>query len=364
VLVLSVLGTIGCEVLAMVVLAAVAGLTAGAGLDVRALLTSSVPLWLAAHQVPLVLSGAPLGVLPLVPTVAVVWFVAGRSAEVTRRLGGRWREDCSVVIASYTGATASAAVLVTALPTGPVQATPWAALLGVGVVTAIGAGIGALRECGPPGWWTAAPSWAHIGLAGARVGAAGLAAEGALLLLVALVVDVERVRSGVAGAGPGFGASLGITLLSIGYLPNASVAAVSWLAGPGIGIGTAVASPVLTVPGPLPGLPLAAALPVLPPPAWASMVFVLPVLVGMLVGLRCRRMRIGRVERLRAVAVAVGLVAVGVGALAWTLSGRLGGGPFDPVELSGLATGAAVLGWLGVPAAVVVLLPVQQTRLR
>jgi hypothetical protein len=364
VLVTSALGTIVCEVLAMVVLAAVAGLTAGASLDVRALVGACVPLWLAAHQVSLVLSGAPLGVLPLVPTVAVVWFVAKRSGEATRRLGGRWREDCWVVIATFTGTTASAAVLATALPTGPVQTTPWAALLGVGVVTAIGAGVGALREAGPPGWWAPAPGWAHSGLAGARIGAAGLAAEGALLLLIALLVDVERVQASVVAAGPGLGSSIGMTLLSLAYLPNAVVAAVSWVTGPGIAIGSAMASPLLTVQGPLPGLPLASALPALRPPSWITVVFVLPVLVGLLVGTRCRRMRIGRADRLAAVAVAVGLVALGAGALAWALGGRLGGGPFDPVELSGLATGAAVLGWLGVPAVVVVLLPTGRTRLR
>jgi hypothetical protein len=356
--------TLALGFLAMVLVAAAAGLTAGAGPALRPLLAAAVPLWLAAHQVPLTLDGAPLGVLPLLPTLAMVAMVARVSVRATRRLGGRWREDCSVVVATLAGTNASAAVLATALPAGPVQAAPWAALLGAGLVTAAGAGLGGLRVAGLPAWCLRVPVWLRTGLTAARTGSSALAAAGALLLLAALLVDVDEARSRLVSAGPGFGAMLGITLLSLCYLPNALVASVGWAVGPGVSIGVATASPLLGRTGPLPGLPLMAAMPGMRPPVWTVVVFVLPVLAGVLVGLRCRRLGNVAANRLRAVAVAASMVAVGFWLLAVIVSGRLGGGPFDPVDIPALAAGTAVLGWLGVPAVVVALLPGRITRLR
>src|SRR6185503_6878162 len=46
--------------------------TAGGGLSADAAFAATIPLWLAAHQIPLALGGQPLSVLPLVPTVAVI----------------------------------------------------------------------------------------------------------------------------------------------------------------------------------------------------------------------------------------------------------------------------------------------------
>ena len=364
VLLAAALTTLSLGLLAMVLVAAVAGLTAGAGPAFGPLLAAAVPLWLAAHQVPLTVDGAPLGVLPLLPTAGMLWLVAAVAARATRRLGARCREDCSVVVATLAGTNASAAVLATALPAGPVQATPWAALLGAGLVTAAGAALGGLRVSGLPDWWSRSPVWLRTGLAAARTGAAALAGGGALLLVAALLVDVDGVNSRLVAAGSGFGALLGITLFSLCYLPNALVVSVGWAVGPGVSIGVATASPLFARTGPLPGLPLLAAMPSIRPPSWTVIVFLLPLLAGVLAGLRCRRLANVPANRGRAVVVAAALVAVGVAALAAIVSGRLAGGPFDPVEIPALVTGAAVLGWLGVPAAVVVLVPGRGGRLR
>jgi Family of unknown function (DUF6350) len=350
--------------LAMVLVAALAGLTAGAGPAVRALLVTAIPLWLAAHQVPLVVAGAPLGVLPLLPTAAVLALAAVLATRVTRRLGGRLREDASAVVATLAGAHASVAVLATALPQSPVQAAPWAALLGGGLVAAAGAGLGALRCTGLPTWWYTAPDWLRGGIAAARVGASALATEGALMLLAALLVAVGEVHARFQSAAPGLGAGFGIALLSLCYLPNALVASVSWLAGPGLSIGAAAASPLFTARGPLPPIPLVAAMPALTPPAWTVVVFLLPVLAGVLVGRRCRRADPEPVRRLCAVAVAAVTIAVGFGLLAAIVSGRLAAGPFDPVDLPALALVGSLLVWIAVPAVAVALLPEQVRRSR
>ncbi|MDT7612435.1 MAG: hypothetical protein QOG96_6938, partial [Pseudonocardiales bacterium] len=350
--------------LAMALVAALAGLTAGAGPAIRALLVAAIPLWLAAHQVPLVVAGAPLGVLPLVPTAAVLALAAVLATRATRRLGGRLREDASAVVATLAGAHASVAVLATALPQSPVQAAPWAALLGGGVVAATGAGLGALRCTGLPAWWYAAPGWARGGIAAARVGAAALATEGALMLLAALLVAVGEVSARFQSTAPGLGAGFGIALLSLCYLPNALIASVSWLAGPGLSIGAAAASPLFTAPGPLPPVPLMAAMPALAPPGWTVVVFLLPVLAGVLVGRQCRRADPEPVRRLCAVAVAAVTIAVGFGLLAAIVSGRLAAGPFDPVDLPALALAGSLLGWIAVPAVAVALLPERAGRSR
>jgi hypothetical protein len=340
-----------------VLVAAVAGLTAGAGLAPKALLVAAIPLWLAAHQVPLVVAGAPLGVLPLLPTAAVLMLAALVAARVTTRLGGRLREDASAVVASLAGAHASVAVLATALPQSPVQAMPWAALLGGGLVAAAGAGLGALRRSGLPVWWTVVPEWVRAGVSAARVGAAALCTAGSLMLFAAMLVAVSELHARLQSASPTLGAGVGITLLSLSYLPNALIASVSWLAGPGLSIGAAAASPLFTAPGLVPSIPLMAAMPAARPPGWTVLVFVLPVLAGVLVGRRCRQVDDEPVHRVCAVAVATGIVAFGFGLLAALVSGRLAAGPFDPVELPALALAAALLGWIGVPASAVVLLP-------
>ncbi|HWN35100.1 MAG TPA: DUF6350 family protein, partial [Pseudonocardia sp.] len=286
--------------LLMVLVAGLAGLTAGAGLAPRSLLVAAIPLWLAAHQVPLVVAGAPLGVLPLLPTAAVLALAAFPAMRVTRRLGGRLREDASAVVATLAGAHASVAVLATALPQSPVQAAPWAALLGGGLVAAAGAGLGALRCTGLPPRWHTAPGWVRGGVAAARIGAAALATEGALMLLSALLVSIGEVYARVQSASPNLGAGAGITLLSLCYLPNALVASVSWVAGPGLSIGAAAASPLFTAPGLVPPIPLMAAMPALQPPAWTVVVFLLPVLAGVLVGRRCREVDAEPMHRLAA----------------------------------------------------------------
>ena len=359
------LGSVLLSYLLVVAAGALVGLTAGAQPSMSALLAAAVPLWLAAHQVPLVVDGAPLGVLPLLPTIAVVALVATWAARVTRRLGGRVREDASAAVATLGGTHASVAVLATALPADPAPATPWNALLGGGLVAAAGAGLGALRVTGPPAWWAGAPSWLRRGLDAACVGAAALASAGALMLLASLLSAADEVHGRLQEAAPGFGAGLGFTMLSLCYLPNALIASVSWLAGPGLSIGTAVSSPLFTSAGPLPPVPLMAAMPVTQPPGWTVVTFALPVLAGVLVGRRCQLTEPDPARRLTAVLVAAAMIAAVFGLLTAIVSGRLAAGPFDPVELPTLAVSAALFALVGVPAGAVVLLPSRRrTRLR
>ena len=76
---------------------------------------AAIPLWLAAHQIPLALGGQPLTVLPLLPTLLVVGVVAIGAGWAVRRLGGRCRTDAGTVLATFAGAHAAVAVLGSAL---------------------------------------------------------------------------------------------------------------------------------------------------------------------------------------------------------------------------------------------------------
>ncbi len=350
-------GSVLTSYLSMEVVAALAGATASVRPAPVEVLTAGIPLWLAAHQVPLTLTGAPFGVLPLLPTAGVVVLAANFAAAAIGKLGGRWGGEAAWVVATLAAAHASLAVLGTALPTEPAHAEPWPALLGAGLVGAGGAGLGVLREVGSPAWWPAAPSWLRAGLTSASTGAVALFAAGALMLFARLMAAAGTVRDGFA-VWPGLGAGIGVIVLSVCYLPNALVAVVSWLAGPGVVIGAAVASPLTVSVGPLPPIPLLAAMPTSQPPGWVAAVFVLPVTAGVLVGLGCRRSEDDPMVRLRAVAVAVAAVAVGFAIAASVVSGRLASGPSDPVELPALSGALALLGWLGVPAMVAALVPV------
>lgn len=351
------MGTVLLSYAALVPVAWLIVATAGGSPTVDSSFTAALPLWLAAHQVPLVLDGVALTVLPLLPTVGLGVLVAAGAAWVVRRLGGRPRSDAAPVIAAITAAHGAVAVLVSALlpPSGTIAAAPWAAMLCAGVVAGSAAAVGVLRRCGPPGVWLRAPEWARTGLRATALATAVLAAGGALLLLVALLVSAAGVHDLLVEVAPESGAAFGLILLSVCYLPNAVVAAMSWAAGAGLQIGLATASPLGAEPAALPGVPLLAAMPTAPTPTVALAVFLLPLLAGVAAGRRCARLAGGRGPRLLAVCVAALGVACAVGLLAVAAGGRLAGGPFDPVRVPAAVLAGLAVAWIALPAALVVL---------
>jgi hypothetical protein len=349
--------TVSLSYLLMVATAAVGGLTTGAGPAPWGLLVAAVPLWLAAHQIPLVVTGAPLGVLPLLPTVAILVLISAASRRAAERLGGRWREDGPPVVALLAGVHSSLAVLTTALPESPARATAWSALVGGGLVAAVGATVGVHRCAGPPAWWATTPGWLRVGFAATRTAMLALVGAGALLLLARMLAVVNEMHARLDAMSPALGARVGITLLSLGYLPNVLVASVSWIAGPGVSIGAAAASPVFTSLGAVPPIPLMAIMPSSRTPAWTIAVFAVPLVVGVLAGLRCRGADSDPTRRVAAVGLVAGMVATVLGIAALVVSGHLAGGPFDPVVVPAVSLVASLVGWIGLPAAIVVLLP-------
>ena len=262
--------------------------------------------------------------------------------------------DAGAVLASVAGAHAAVAVLASALLPGAaaVAVAPWAAMLGGGLVAGSAAAVGVATACGlPPEWTDRLPGWLPTAGRAAGVALAGLTGSGAALLVAALVLRFDDLATAYRTIAPDAGAGLGLSLLALGYLPNAVVAATSWLLGPGVLVGTATASPLATYGGERSSFPLLAAFPAAPAPAWAATIFVVPVAVGVLTGLRCSRRGPG--PRVPAAIGASLLTALGVGVLGVAAGGRLASGPFDPVRLPVELLMPSVLLLVGVPAVLV-----------
>lgn len=351
-------GTVLASYALLVPAAAAVGWTAGDGLSFDGAFAAAIPLWLAAHQIPLVLAGQPFSVLPLLPTAVLFAVVALGAGWALRRLGGRFRHDGGPVLVGTAGAHAAVAVLGSALlpRAAEVAAQPWAAMVGAGLLAGSAALTGMLRSCGLPPEWGAAPAWLRIGMRAGALALAGLAAIASVLLVVALVIGAHRIVAAYGVLAPTFGDGLGVTLLGLAYLPNAAVGALSWAVGAGFTVGTATISPFDAKPGVPSSFPLLAALPTGAPALWAPVVLVLPVLLGMLVGLSVRRALSVPADRIRATVVAGLVAASGATLLALLAGGRLAAGPYDPVRFPPELIAPATLLWIGGIAAVVVIL--------
>jgi hypothetical protein len=350
------MGTVLVSYALLVPAAVLVVLTAGGGLSLDGAFAAAIPLWLAAHQIPLALQGQPLSVLPLLPTGVVIAVVLAGSGWAVRRLGCRFRTDAGAVLATVSGAHAAVAVLGSALlpSAAEVSAAPWAAMIGGGLVAGSAAALGIARVCGLPAEWTdRVPAWGWAGLRAAGVAVTGVLVAGALALLAALVLGSPSIAAAYRQLAPGVGAGLGLTLLMLAYLPNAVIAGAAWVLGPGVAVGTATASPFAAFPGSAPShVPLLAALPVTTPPVWAMAVLVLPIGAGVLAGLVCRRSVDGP-ARLPAAVTATVLAALALGLLAVLAGGNLAAGVYDPVRVpAGLVIPAALL-LVGVPAVIV-----------
>ncbi|MDN5748177.1 MAG: DUF6350 family protein [Pseudonocardia sp.] len=347
------MGTVIVSYALLVPAAAAVVLTAGAGISIDGAFAAAIPLWLAAHQIPLVLGGQPLSVLPLLPTFVVFAVVAVGAGWSVRRLGGHLRADAGAVLATVAGAHAAVAVLGSALlpRAAEVAAAPWAALVGSGVLTAAAAAAGMVRACGLPPEWRG-PEWARVAARGAALAVTGLLTVGALALVAGLVLGAPEVAAAYRDLAPGVGAGVGVTLLAVSYLPNAVLAGLAWTLGPGLTVGSAAVSPFGVTAGEASVFPLLAALPTGPPPTWTGLALVGPVAVGVLLGVFARRSG-GSARKIACGAVAGAAAAVGL--LAWLAGGRLAAGPYDPVRLPVELLVPAVLLLVGLPAVLIAL---------
>lgn len=310
-------------------------------------LLAAGPGWLTSWQVELELGGHPLGVLPLLPTLAVGWLAARTATRAARRLGGRTPADAVPVVTVIAGAHALFGVLIALMAGGsPIGVNPLTAFCVPGLLAGLAAVAGIARVCGLPA--AVRDRFDPVAVHGLRAGALGLAALiacGAVVFTAATALSWSTVDSLFE---PGFGASLGMFVLSVAYLPNAVVAALSFTTGPGFSVGSVTVGMFGYQEGKLPGVPVLAGIPSHHAVWWPALLL-LPALVGALVGWRIRAIDEDPMLRMRAVAVAGALVAFGCVILGTLSGGRLGDGPFDPVSVPVGVASVIAFCWIVVP---------------
>jgi len=186
-----------------------------------------------------------------------------------------------------------------------------------------------------------------VSLRGGTLAAAGVIGVAGVILAVLLVVDYAAVVALYEGLGGEALGGLALTLGQLAILPNLVIWAASWLIGPGfaLGAGSSVA-PAGTLLGPIPSIPVLAALPQ-GDLAFGFLGLLVPLLAGFLAGWRLRAAVVdgldGRSLLRWGAAAAGGIGLVGgllLGLLAWFSAGAAGPGRLAQVGPDPLLVGA------------------------
>ena len=217
-------------------------------------------------------------------------------------------------------------------------ATP--ALVGASVLALLGAGTGVLRgaELGTV-LRAAIPTRVRGALAPAAAALLALLGAGALLAGSSLLAHLGQAADLAAASSPGVVGGFGLLLLGVLLVPTAAVWGASYLAGPGLAVGVGTTfGPFGVTTGPLPEVPLLAALPAGPMPVGLGLlVLALPLLAGLLAGRIAER----RSGLLSDALLAGPLAGAALGLLAMASGGPLGGGHLSQVGPSGWRVGLA-----------------------
>ncbi|MEV6243581.1 DUF6350 family protein [Lentzea sp. NPDC051838] len=355
VLVAAAIGSVVVGYAAVAALLALISATATyAAFSTAGVLSAAAPAWLAAHHVPLRFDAGQLGVLPLLPTALLMLLVARTAASAADRLGLYEPLQARGVVLSIAGAHAVVGgTIALIMGDGVVRATPAVAFFGCAAVSGLAATLGVARRCGLVE--IVFDKLDPVALHGLRAGFMALFAlisAGALAVGAGLAISWPRTSELFAGAGPSVGVGLGVFLLCLGYLPNAIIAGLSYVAGAGFSMGAVEITPLRFVPGPVPSVPLLAAMPE-EAVVWSPAVLAGAALIGGFVGWTCRKVSDRPSSRFRAVLVAAITAAVGCLVLAATAGGRLASGAFDPVTVPAGLLALMVALWVLVPGVLV-----------
>ncbi|WP_157101136.1 cell division protein PerM [Nocardia shimofusensis] len=319
--------------------------------------------WLAMHQVPLVVGQTTLGLLPLLPTAVLLWAAARECARAM--LPDSSRADLGWLI----GAALGGPLLVTAVCLAVVEDA--SGILPVRSPNALGAfgWVLALHTIAAVAGMVSQeiphvvdvlrlPDWAVTGLRCSGRTALRLLACAAAVTVVSLLAHWSALGEGYGSAGNVWGV-LGLTALSLVYLPNVVVGALGVLMGAPVQFGAASISLFEVVGGPVPAVPVLAALPVGPAAGWWPLLMALPAAVGVVTGLDLARTGDDEIRRPWSVLVCAAGTTLVLLVAALLAGGELGG--FGHVGLDLLVFAAssflvlAFTGWIGLIAARLVL---------
>ncbi|WP_405160620.1 DUF6350 family protein [Nocardia sp. NBC_01499] len=307
--------------------------------------------WLGVHQVPLVIGKTSVGLLPLLPTALVVW-LAGR--ECARAV----EPDCTRADLGWiVGAALAGPLLITAIclavaedasgvvalqPPNTLAAFAWVG--GLYLVAAVG-GI-ATRTRRELFALLSLPEWAISGMYGAGRAVLRLLGCATALIVLSFLVHIPRVGDTYHSAGNAAGV-IGLTLLSLAYLPNLVVQAIGVLVGASAQIGVASFGVFSVVGGSIPAVPLMAAVPTGPAAGWWPVLLLIPAAVGVLGGLDLARGSTDRIGAPWATLCSAGLATVALLLLGAIAGGDLG--TFGRIGVDLPVFAVVTFAWLAIP---------------
>ncbi|RYC11184.1 DUF6350 family protein [Nocardioides zhouii] len=338
--------------------------------------------WLAGHGSGFTVMGARVTIVPLGVTAMTVWSmwrighrvgdaVSGHGPDADRISDGERDLTVPIAIMTFFAGYAVVAVVVATLAAGTSvdpsvpRVLAWTVVMTALVAApaiAVGSGRAAI-------WATFVPVTVRAGaaVAGAVLGALLVVSTVAFLLTLALSLDDAATMTSSLHPSP---SEAGLyALVNAAFVPNAALFTGSFLLGPGFAVGGAtLVTPGAVVLGPLPVVPIIAALPAVgTPAAWVGGLMLLPPLVAAIAAYRTLRTRTLAWDQVALAGCGGGLVAGFGFAVLASLSGGAAGpgrmrfvGPFSRDVLVHAVTACGIGALLG--AAVVALLVWRATR--
>ena len=330
--------------------------------------------WLAGHGSGFTVMGVRVLIVPLGVTAISAWSmwrlghrvgdaVSGHGPDADRISDGERDFTVPTAISLFFAGYAVVAVVVATLAAGS-TADPslphvllWILVMTAAVAApaiAVGSGRAAI-------WATLLPVTLRAAAAVAGAVLSALLVVSTVVFLIALVTSLDDAATMTSTLHPSPSEAGLYALVNAGFLPNASLFTGSWLLGPGFAVGGGtVVSPGAVVLGPLPVVPLLAALPgVGTPAAWTGALMALPPLVAAVATFRALRARPLTWDRVALAGCGGGIVAgIGFAVLASLAGGAAGPGrmrhigPFVPDVLVHAITACGIGALVGALALV------------
>lgn len=338
--------------------------------------------WLAGHGSGVTVMGARIAIVPLGITAVAAWSmwrlghrvgdsVSGHGPDADRISDGERDLTVPTAVVLFLAGYAVVAVVVATLAAGTTadpslpRVLGWTVLLtafAAAPAIAIGSGRAAI-------WAALLPASVRAGAAVAGAVLARLLVVSALVLLVALARSFDDAATMTSRLHPSPSEAGLYALVNAAFVPNAALFTGSWLLGPGFAVGGAtLVSPGAVVLGPLPVVPILAALPATGTPAgWVGGLMALPPLVAAYAAFRALRGRLLTWDRILLAGCGGGLAAGFAFAVLASLSGGAAGpgrmrfvGPFTRDVLVHSVTACGLGALLG--ASVLAVLAWRSTR--
>ena len=335
---------------------------AGAGEAIR----GALQLWLVSQKVPLHVRHGVIAVAPLGLTVVLAALVARAAAVLGRGhdiAGGSGVAMVALAVGIPYGVLT--AFVAAAATSGVVRPSPIAAIGAGLVVGCLAAGCGATRAAGGFGSVASAlPDALRASLNAATRAVLVLVGSGLLLSAIAIARNVGSAADAARLLGGGIVAGVALFLLDAMLVPNAAIAAIGYVSGPGFAVGTGTSVSLASVHlGAMPSLPLLAAVPhaSASPMMWIA-AFIAIAVAGAAAGWRVGRDAGATVWQLAGRAgSAGGLAGVAVAILVALAGGPAGSGRMTAVGASPWQVGLAVAGEVAA-GALLVALPARWSR--